>query len=481
MNASKYINRFRAQKSAALSASGGFSSAVTFSRSAWRGAAVGLAALLVLAKPGTVHAASCGGCTSTLTPHKASAVVDGLTNEWNTSISGPDFWDGMYVAGNTSKSHTANAFVRYVCNGTTQVTVYVLVLTTDPVNYPVMATPTGNSWAAVNSNNNKVYNDDGSAGTFALVGQGYDGNSAHALGYEASFTLPSTEFTTTCFIVHTDTLSGGTAATSATPSFSGPGLCLSVNCSTPATVTIGDFVWNDVNANGIQDGGETGIANVSLTLTGLNASGGAVTDHTTTDATGHYLFTEAAGTYQVAIDAANFNAGAPLSGYVATLTGQGTTSTDSNPNPSVTTPGTLAAGASDLTVDFGFYQPVTIGNYVWNDLNGDGVQNDGGAAAGLANVGLTLTGTTAAGASVTASTTTDANGAYLFTEPPGTYTVTVMAANFNAGGPLAGYTPTATGKGTTATDSNGSPSGTTPGTLAEGQSDLTVDFGSTSR
>jgi len=246
-------------------------------------------------------------------------------------------------------------------------------------------------------------------------------------------------------------------------------------------VTIGDFVWNDVNANGVQDGGETGVANVSLTLTGTSGTGTAVTDHVTTDGTGHYQFSEAPGTYTVSVDAANFNAGAPLAGYTPTLTGQGTTATDSNGSPSGTTPGTLASGGSDPTVDFGYYKPVTIGNYVWNDLNGDGVQNDGGAAAGLANVGLTLTGTTAAGAAVTASTTTDANGAYLFTEPPGTYTVTVMAANFNAGGPLAGYTPTATGKGTTATDSNGSPSGTTPGTLAEGQSDLTVDFGSTSR
>src|SRR4051812_33965544 len=33
-------------------------------------------------------------------------------------------------------------------------------------------------------------------------------------------------------------------------------------------VTIGDFVWNDVNANGVQDSGEPGIPGVTLTLTG---------------------------------------------------------------------------------------------------------------------------------------------------------------------------------------------------------------------
>lgn len=30
--------------------------------------------------------------------------------------------------------------------------------------------------------------------------------------------------------------------------------------------TIGDFVWNDTNRNGIQDAGEAGIANVSVLL-----------------------------------------------------------------------------------------------------------------------------------------------------------------------------------------------------------------------
>ena len=237
-------------------------------------------------------------------------------------------------------------------------------------------------------------------------------------------------------------------------------------------VTIGDLVWNDANANGIQDVNEAGIAGVTLTLTGTTAAGSAVTATTTTDAGGHYLFTEPPGTYTVAVTAP--------AGYTATVTGKGTPGTDSNPSPSGTTPSALPQGTNDLTIDFGFYKTsktlVTIGDYVWNDLNGNGVQDDG-TTNGLANVGLTLIGTNSAGTVITNHVVTDSTGFYLFTELPGTYLVSVDATNFNSGAPLAGYVATLTGKGTTATDNNTSPSGTTPATLTNGVIDLTLDFG----
>ena len=87
---------------------------------------------------------------------------------------------------------------------------------------------------------------------------------------------------------------------------------------------------------------------------------------------------------------------------VATVTGQGTAATDSNGNPSTTT---VAAGGSDLTLDFGFYQPATIGQYVWFDANANGLQNAG--ETGLSNVVLTLSGTNGAGVAVSATTITD--------------------------------------------------------------------------
>ena len=235
-------------------------------------------------------------------------------------------------------------------------------------------------------------------------------------------------------------------------------------------VTLGDYVWDDLNGDGVQNDGATGLTNVGLTLTGTSASGAAVTAFATTDAAGHYHFTEPPGNYTVSVDRTNFDAGAPLAGYVPTMTGRGTAGTGSAGSPASTL---LAEGGSDLTLDFGYYKPVTIGDYVWNDANANGIQD--AREVGLAGVTLTLTGTTVGGQSVTDHATTDPTGHYLFVEPPGTYTVRVDASN--ATGALLGYTATLTGKGTAVTDSNPNPSGTTPGTLSPGASDLTVDFG----
>ena len=236
-------------------------------------------------------------------------------------------------------------------------------------------------------------------------------------------------------------------------------------------VTIGNYVWLDSNGNGVQDVTESGIAGVTLTLTGTSSSGTAVTDTATTDASGAYAFSEPPGTYTVTVDASNLTNA--LAGYSATATGKGSPSTDSNPNPSPTSPLTLASGASDNNVDFGYYAPVTIGDFVWLDSNGNGIQDS--LEPGIGGVTLTLTGTTDSGASITDYTTTAADGSYLFSEPPGTYTVTVDASN--ASGALAGLIPTTSGLGPAGTGSNDSPSSTTPLTLNSGDSDTTVDFG----
>ncbi|MEL6524845.1 MAG: SdrD B-like domain-containing protein, partial [Chloroflexota bacterium] len=114
---------------------------------------------------------------------------------------------------------------------------------------------------------------------------------------------------------------------------------------------------------------------------------------------------------------------------------------------------------SDLTVDFGFFRPMSIGNIVWLDDDntvgtpGDGIIN--GAEAGIPDVVLRLylaDGTTLydvnpnQGGIQPYEVTTDANGFYLFDLlPPGEYVVRVEASNFafgatNAGdGPLADY------------------------------------------
>ena len=103
-----------------------------------------------------------------------------------------------------------------------------------------------------------------------------------------------------------------------------------------------------------------------------------------------------------------------------------------------------------------------LGNFVWIDLNSDGRQDPG--EPGIPGVTVTLSG------AANATTTTDANGYYLFSGLyAGDYTVTVGA------GIPAGYTPTTSLVGTPDLDSNGSPANVTLPTNSS--SDLTIDFG----
>jgi protocatechuate 3,4-dioxygenase beta subunit len=76
--------------------------------------------------------------------------------------------------------------------------------------------------------------------------------------------------------------------------------------------TLGDRVWEDTNANGVQDAGEAGIAGVTVQLKDEN---GAPVATTTTDANGNYSFTVTPGTYSVAIVAP--------AGYLVTTPNQG--------------------------------------------------------------------------------------------------------------------------------------------------------------
>jgi hypothetical protein len=58
-----------------------------------------------------------------------------------------------------------------------------------------------------------------------------------------------------------------------------------------APIEAGNRVWNDVNQNGKQDGGEPGLANVIIEL--YNAAGTVLLGTSTTDASGNYYFTNA--------------------------------------------------------------------------------------------------------------------------------------------------------------------------------------------
>ncbi|MBL8119000.1 MAG: carboxypeptidase regulatory-like domain-containing protein, partial [Anaerolineae bacterium] len=176
--------------------------------------------------------------------------------------------------------------------------------------------------------------------------------------------------------------------------------------------SIGDRVWNDVNDNGIQDGGETGIQNVSVTL--YNGSGVQVGSATTTDANGNYSFTNLIpGDYYVVFTLPT--------GYAFSRLDQGaddTADSDANRTTGRTITTTLTSGENDLTWDAGVMELSSIGDRVWDDANDNGLQD--GGESGFSNVTVTLYDGT--GTQVGTPTTTDANGNYSFTNlVPGDY------------------------------------------------------------
>ena len=111
--------------------------------------------------------------------------------------------------------------------------------------------------------------------------------------------------------------------------------------------SIGDFVWKDADPNdGVQRAGDPGIPGVTIKL--LTGSDSFL-QTTTTDSTGHYLFSNLnAGVYEVQF--------VLPAGYIFVLQHNGTdTTTDSDANPSngITESFYLAQGENLLTIDAG--------------------------------------------------------------------------------------------------------------------------------
>ena len=283
-----------------------------------------------------------------------------------------------------------------------------------------------------------------------------------------------------------------------------------------ASFNLGDRLFADINHDGNFDAGTDRPAPADVTVNVYRD--GDTTPYATvvTNANGRYEFTALpAGDYWVEVPATMFAAGAPLYGWMAQLTPAADADDDRNDtvdhDATNITAGTGTGGirssvvtlsatvpASPLisptgnepfsdntgglipligddftnyTVDLALVGTSSIGDRVWFDTDGDGVQDLG--ESGLNNALVTAIwlgwdGVAGGGDDVTFTSTTSADGNWLIDDiPGGKYTVTVtaidsdLAATFDLDG--------------TAT------AGTTAVTLPDGADRRDVDFGYTAR
>ncbi|MDH3425737.1 MAG: hypothetical protein OEM22_03610, partial [Acidimicrobiia bacterium] len=233
--------------------------------------------------------------------------------------------------------------------------------------------------------------------------------------YQLDFTAPPG-------MVFTPADLGGDDATDSDPDASGNvGVTVtsgndddSVDAGLYSPVEISGEVWTDLNRDGIQDGAELGLGGVPVDLVGAGPDGtfGTVDDlaaSTVTAPDGSYSFsTVPPGSYQVLYT--------PPGTFVFSPNGVGSDpAVDSDPAPTSGTTSVilLASGDTATDIDAGVYSitPPDIGGTVWDDLNGNGLQDAG--EPGIDGVTVNLYDSTNL-ATVVATTTTDAAGWYEF-------------------------------------------------------------------
>ncbi|NJN84122.1 MAG: hypothetical protein HC802_18830 [Caldilineaceae bacterium] len=169
---------------------------------------------------------------------------------------------------------------------------------------------------------------------------------------------------------------------------------------------VGDTVWNDANGNGVQDGGETGIPGVTLSLYNIT---GTLLDNLVTDSNGNYTFIGLPdGVYTVTVDASTVPTGFVQTGDPeANNDGQGVA--------------TVSGGGYDDSMDFG-YQLNTptygVSGLIWEDLDGNGIRNPITETTVFSDVLVTVSYTNTNGTPISVTVQTNSSGVYSVTGIP---------------------------------------------------------------
>ncbi|MGH2735858.1 MAG: SdrD B-like domain-containing protein [Actinomycetota bacterium] len=232
---------------------------------------------------------------------------------------------------------------------------------------------------------------------------------------------------------------------------------------------IGDFVWADLDSDGVQDDGEPGVAGAEVLLVG--ASTGQLS----------FTLTEADGRYRFLVSRAL----APTQRYRLVFVepdGRGfsppdaagdAVDSDADPGTGRTPDFDLGPDEVDLSWDAGLVSTepgdsAAIGDRVWEDVDGDGIQDPG--EPGLPNVPVSLIGDDD---QVVATTATDDGGLYGFTGlAAGDYRV-----HFDAPGGFGFTAPDQGGDGTLDSDALPATGNTGVFTLQAGVADSSLDAG----
>ena len=199
---------------------------------------------------------------------------------------------------------------------------------------------------------------------------------------------------------------------------------LTIDFALELPASIGNFVWLDLNNDGLQSLGEPGIGGITITALyyGDDDTLGGGDDETfnvTTDSSGQWQIVGPAGTYAVSYTLP--------AGYEAAKSNIGSDDTiDSDINGVVES---VLVDATNLNYDFGLVGYSTIGDTIYYDVNGNGIQEV--EDIGLANISVTLTwfgidNIFGGGDDMVLTTSTNSEGVYLFTGLPiGSYKVSV--------------------------------------------------------
>jgi len=250
-----------------------------------------------------------------------------------------------------------------------------------------------------------------------------------------------------------------------------------------ATASLGDRLFHDLDADGVQDAGEPGIGGSTVTLLADTDNDGQVDDPLATTTTADGTGADPAGFYRfddLAPDAAyrvEFALPSGFDSFTARDAGSDDTIDSDVDAAGLSQVVTLDADEFDPTIDAGVFNTAALGDFVFEDLDGDGLQDAN--EPGVGGVTVTLSGAGPDGLldtsdDTTAQQLTDGDGEYLFEglTPGEPYRV-------NFSGLPAGFSFTAPDAGDEAADSDADlASGDAPAvTLASGERDLTIDAG----